>query len=114
MINLKRQVRLKIGFYEKADKAFLRHHRENLHEYFLKAVKLHCSSTANLKSLFSVICLIVLEVPCGSTAAAAACMVMAIQDYAIKEENLSATCRYHLLALTARFINITNLWTLFT
>lgn len=86
-------MRLKIGVYDKADKAFLRHHREKLHESFLKAVKVHCNSTSNLKSLFAVICLIVLEVPCGLTAAAAACMAMAMQDYAIKGENLSATCR---------------------
>lgn len=94
LFDIKLQVRLKIGFYEKGDKAFFLQHREKLHEYFLKAVKLHCNSTSNLKSLFSVICLIVLEVPCGLTAAAATCMVMAIQDYAIKEENLPATCRY--------------------
>ncbi|XP_059055304.1 uncharacterized protein LOC131849284 [Achroia grisella] len=100
------QVRLKIGEYDNGDKAFIRQYREKFHEHFLKAIKLHCISIVNLKAIFAVICCLVLEVPCGLTAATASCMVMAIQDYALNGENLSATCRYWMHAIVVSIMSM--------
>lgn len=47
-----------------------------------------------------------LEVPCGLTAAASACMAMSIQDYALNGENLSATCRYWMHALVISIMSL--------
>ncbi|KAM3968444.1 uncharacterized protein ACR2FA_004233 [Aphomia sociella] len=100
------QVRLIVGVYNSSDKAFLRQYREKFHEHFLKAVKQHCNSTINLKALFALICCLVLEVPCGLTAATASCIVMAIQDYALNGENLSATCRYWMHAIVVSVMSM--------
>ncbi|XP_028170830.1 uncharacterized protein LOC114360344 [Ostrinia furnacalis] len=100
------QVKLKIGKCDNPDKIFIRQHREKLHEYILKAVKEHCNNAVNLKAVFSVICCIVLEVPCGLTAAAAACMVMTVQDFAINGENLLATSRYWMHAIVISVMSL--------
>lgn len=100
------QVRLKIRECDKKDKHFIRRHRDKFHEFLIQAVNLHCNSATNLKSLFAVICCLVLEVPCGITAAAAACMAMSVQDYALNGENLSATCRYWMHAIVVSIMSL--------
>ncbi|XP_030031138.2 uncharacterized protein LOC115447977 isoform X1 [Manduca sexta] len=100
------QVRLKVGCYDSYDKTFIRNHRDKFHEFFLKAVKLHCNNSGNLKAIFVVVCLVILEVPCGLTAAAAACIVMTIQDFALNGENLTATCRYWMHAIVISVMSL--------
>ncbi|KAI8430960.1 hypothetical protein MSG28_001064 [Choristoneura fumiferana] len=100
------QVHLKIGDYDSSDKAFMRRHREKLHEYFIQAVMRHCENCVNLKALFAVVCCMILEVPCGLTAAAAACMMMTMQDFALNGENLSATCRYRMHAIVISVMSL--------
>ncbi|KAI8430955.1 hypothetical protein MSG28_001064 [Choristoneura fumiferana] len=89
-----------------SDKAFMRRHREKLHEYFIQAVMRHCENCVNLKALFAVVCCMILEVPCGLTAAAAACMMMTMQDFALNGENLSATCRYRMHAIVISVMSL--------
>ncbi|XP_014366188.2 uncharacterized protein LOC106717016 [Papilio machaon] len=100
------QVNLKIGVYDSGDKAFIRQHREKFHNYFLKAVKQHYYSAVNLKALFTAISCIVLEVPCGLTAAAAACMVMVIQDFAINADDIPVRCRYWMHAIVVSVMSL--------
>lgn len=77
-----------------------------MHDNLLKAVKSHCTNIVNLKIIYSIICCLVLEVPCGLTAAAAACMVMAIQDLALNGENIPAPCRYWLHAVVVSVMSL--------
>ncbi|XP_068625382.1 uncharacterized protein [Battus philenor] len=100
------QVDLKIGAYDSGDKAFIRQHREIIHTYFFKAVKQHYYSAVNLKSLFTAISCIVLEVPCGLTAAVAACMVMVIQDFAINADDIPVRCRYWMHAIVVSVMSL--------
>ncbi|XP_049885764.1 uncharacterized protein LOC126380420 [Pectinophora gossypiella] len=100
------QINLEIGIYDSSDKTFMRHHRETFHRYIMKACRRHCHNSVNLKALFLVICCIVLEVPCGLTAAAAACIVMSIQDFALNGENITATCRYWMHAVVVSVMSL--------
>lgn len=95
-----------MGKCDSGDKLFIRQHRDQLHEYIMKAVTQHCSSTVNIKAVFSLVCCIVLEVPCGLTAATAACMVMTIQDFAINGENLTPTSRYWMHAIVVSVMSL--------
>ncbi|XP_053624676.1 uncharacterized protein LOC128683266 [Plodia interpunctella] len=100
------QVRLIVGDYDSGDKAFVRQFREKMHEYLLKAMRLHGYTIDNVKAIFSVICCLVLEVPCGLTAAAAAWMGMSIQDIALNCENLAATYRYWMHAIVISIMSL--------
>lgn len=83
-----------VGKYRSGDRSFLRLHREKIQDYFLRACKKHCHNVVNLKALYCVICILILEVPCGFSAAMATCVVMTIQDHALNGKNLAATSRY--------------------
>ncbi|RVE51038.1 hypothetical protein evm_004329 [Chilo suppressalis] len=100
------QVQLKIGKYDSGDKLFLLQHRDDLHENILKAIKNHCCNSVNLKSVFSLICCITLEVPCDLSAAMIACMAMAIQDFALNGENLTANSRYWMHAIVISVMSL--------
>ncbi|CAK1554837.1 unnamed protein product [Leptosia nina] len=77
------QVPLKVGDYDRSDKAFLRDHRELFHDYFVKAFEMYHSRQSNVEALYFAMSCLVLEVPCGFTAASVTCMLMFIQDFAI-------------------------------
>lgn len=47
-----------------------------------------------------------MEVPCGLTAAASACIAMSIQDFALNGENLSVTCRYWMHAIVISVMSL--------
>ncbi|XP_060809781.1 uncharacterized protein LOC106133776 [Amyelois transitella] len=100
------QVRLSVGEYDSGDKAFVRQYREKVHEYLLKAMKQHCSTLDNIKAIFTVICCLVLEVPCGLTAAAAAWMGMSIQSIALNCEQLADTYRYWMHAIVISIMSL--------
>ncbi|XP_022832251.1 uncharacterized protein LOC111360535 [Spodoptera litura] len=100
------QVRLKVGDYDIKDKLFIRYHREKLNNNLLKAIKRHGTNIVNLKTIYTIVCCMVLEVPCGLTAAAAACIVMAIQDQALNGENIPAPCRYWLHAVVVSIMSL--------
>ncbi|KAJ8737024.1 hypothetical protein PYW07_000295 [Mythimna separata] len=100
------QIRLKIGEYDPNDKSFIRQHREKLNLNLLQAVKLHGTNIVNLKTVYSIVCCMVLEVPCGLTAAAAACTAMAVQDLALHEQGIPAPCRYWMHALVVSVMSL--------
>lgn len=99
-------MRLKVGKYDIKDKLFIRYHREKLNNNLLKAIKRHGTNIVNLKTIYTIVCCMVLEVPCGLTAAAAACIVMAIQDQALNGENIPAPCRYWLHAVVVSIMSL--------
>lgn len=70
---------INIGEYDSNDKAFISNYRDRLHDTILKAVMLHSGNIMNLKAIMALVSCLVLEVPCGLTAAAAACLLMAVQ-----------------------------------
>ncbi|KAJ2954261.1 hypothetical protein O0L34_g2510 [Tuta absoluta] len=100
------QIKLVIGKYEIGDKNFIRHHRETIHVCILEALCMHCHSSINVKALFLILCVIVLEVPCGLTAAAAACIAMSVQDVALNGENISPTSRYWMHAIVISVMSL--------
>ncbi|KAI5647038.1 hypothetical protein NE865_01293 [Phthorimaea operculella] len=100
------QMKLVVGKYDSRDKDFIRHHRETIHVCLLEAMQTHCHSSVNINTLFLIICCIVLEVPCGLTAAAAACIVMSVQDVALNGENISATARYWMHAIVISVMSL--------
>lgn len=83
-----------LGKYRSGDKSFLRLHREKIQDYFLRATKKHCNNVVNLKALYCVICILILEVPCGFSAAMATCIAMTMQDFALNDSVMAGTSRY--------------------
>ncbi|CAG9782145.1 unnamed protein product [Diatraea saccharalis] len=80
--------------------------REQLHENILIAIKHHCRNSINLKSIFSLICCIALEVPCNLSAAMVACIAMSIQDFALNGENLTVNSRYWMHAIVISVMSL--------
>lgn len=97
---------LKVGQYEPSDKSFFRHNREIIHKNIVNAVTYHCTSTVNLQAVLSVLSCIILEVPCGLTAAAVACLLMEIQDLALNGENVPTASRYWLHAIVVSTMSL--------
>ncbi|XP_075991405.1 uncharacterized protein LOC142986694 [Anticarsia gemmatalis] len=100
------QVQLKVGECTAGDKGFIRRHREYIHNNIMKAIKFHGTNIVNLRNVYSIICSIVLEVPCGLTAAAAACMLMAIQDMALNAEKIPPCTRYWMHAVVVSVMSL--------
>lgn len=88
-----------VGKYKSGDKSFLRLHREKFQLHFMRACRKHCQNVVNLKALYCVTCILILEVPCGLSAAMATYIAMTIQAFALSSNNLSATSRYWLHCL---------------
>ncbi|CAF4751474.1 unnamed protein product [Pieris macdunnoughi] len=99
------QVPLKVGEYDRSDKAFVREHRELFHDYFVKAFETNHFNQANIEALYYVMSCLVLEVPCGLTAAAVTCMVMFVQDFAITTD-IPEKCRFWLHAVVLSLLSL--------
>ncbi|XP_025832404.1 uncharacterized protein LOC108732780 [Agrilus planipennis] len=70
------------------DAYFIRRFRETIHDTFMRAVKNHGSYRLNLENVYRSICILIVEVPAGSTAATVVCLAMACQEYAISGVDL--------------------------
>ncbi|KAF5293608.1 hypothetical protein FQA39_LY03093 [Lamprigera yunnana] len=77
-----------IGQYSSEDKSFIRVYRETIHDSLMAAIKHHGNHRINLETTYTSIAIVLVEVPCGYTAAVMVCLAMAIQESAIKNENL--------------------------
>ncbi|CAH2207651.1 jg25052, partial [Pararge aegeria aegeria] len=99
-------VTLKIGEYDSNDKVFIRQYREQLHVFLFKVARNHHYSLINLRTMYSLIACTILEVPCGLTAAAASCLAMTIQDFAVTAEELPDKSRYWLHAIVLSIISL--------
>lgn len=85
--------------YRSEDKAFLKKHRENVHECLLKSVLTHCRYRLNLETTYCTICIIAVEVPCGFTAALLVCLIMNVQEKVMMQSNLERETSYHVHAV---------------
>ncbi|XP_043461159.1 uncharacterized protein LOC122497862 [Leptopilina heterotoma] len=85
--------------YRMEDKAFLKKHRQDIHECLLMSVINHCSYRLNLETTYCTICLIAVEIPCGFTAASLACLTMTIQDKIMSHGNFHRESVYHVHVL---------------
>lgn len=85
--------------YRMEDKAFLKKHREDIHECLLMSVINHCAYRLNLETTYCTICLIAVEIPCGFTAASLACLTMTIQDKIMSHGNFHRESVYHVHVL---------------
>lgn len=72
----------------------------------MTAVEYHSMNIVNLKVIYTILCSIILEVPCGLTAAAAACMLMSIQDMALNAEKISTSSRYWMHAIVVSVMSL--------
>ncbi|XP_032527499.1 uncharacterized protein LOC116777858 [Danaus plexippus] len=100
------QTPLKVAEYNGNDKAFLRHYREQIHDYSIKVVQYHSYSQINLRTMFSLIACTILEVPCSLTAAAASCLMMTIQDFALTQEKIPDRSRFWLHAIVLSIMSL--------
>ncbi|XP_063980219.1 uncharacterized protein LOC135164099 [Diachasmimorpha longicaudata] len=78
---------------------FLKKHRQVIHQSFLQCVMNHYTSRVNLEASYCTICLIAIEVPCGFTAAALACLLMNIQDLTLEHLDANYSMSYHVHAM---------------
>lgn len=84
----------------------MRQHREQFHDYLIKVTSCHYYSLINLKTMYSLIACTILEVPCGLTAAAASCLAMNIQDFAVTTEELPMKSRFWLHAIVLAIMSL--------
>ncbi|XP_071052074.1 uncharacterized protein [Onthophagus taurus] len=91
------------GIYDTQDKEFLKKYRELIHNSLLISVQNHgLRSRINIESLYCVVALLVVEIPCGYTAAAMACLMMAIQELTISASGVELECtnRIHAIVMS--------------
>ncbi|XP_076380377.1 uncharacterized protein LOC117217664 isoform X1 [Megalopta genalis] len=100
------QFDLTIGECLKEDKLFCKLHREILHDSILKSIINHCSSRMNLETTYCTICLFVIEIPCGFTAAAIVCLIMNLQDMTLRKGKHQAGVSYHLHAIIIAIMSL--------
>ncbi|KAF2898472.1 hypothetical protein ILUMI_07704, partial [Ignelater luminosus] len=75
-----------VGEYRTEDKAFIRKYREMIHTTLLASIQLHGVHRINLESSYASIAIMVVEIPCGYTAAAIVCLAMAIQECTLSDD----------------------------
>lgn len=93
---------VEVNPYNSNDKYFIQKYREVIHAILLAAVQMHGEHRVYLDNVFATIALIVVEVPCGYTAAAVVCLAMAIQEYTINDDriDLDSAHRIHATVLS--------------
>ncbi|KAL0115068.1 hypothetical protein PUN28_010565 [Cardiocondyla obscurior] len=89
---------LRVGQCRKEDRLFFKLHRELLHDSLLKSLVNHSDSRMNLETTYCTLCLIVVEVPCGFTAAALVCLAMNLQEITLRHRNNREEVAYHVHA----------------
>ncbi|KAK9727841.1 hypothetical protein QE152_g18982 [Popillia japonica] len=78
--------------FELDDKMLIKSYRETIHSNLLSSIQKHGKHRINLESTYTTMAMIVVEVPCGYTAASMVCLAMAIQEDAISNDNLDLEC----------------------
>ncbi|XP_048006613.1 protein EFR3 homolog cmp44E-like isoform X2 [Leguminivora glycinivorella] len=100
------ETQMKIGNNIKSDREFLRKHKEQIHENFILAVTEHYEDSTNVKAVFTVVCCMLLEVPCGMTAASVAFMMMVVQNFALQEQNIPLRCKHWMHAIVISVMSL--------
>lgn len=89
-----------INTHDPDERILIDNYRELIEKSLLIATKLHSKVPVNLKAIYSILCMIVVGIPCGFTAASVICILIQIQKHAIMEnENLETSQFNHLHAM---------------
>ncbi|KAJ8667282.1 hypothetical protein QAD02_008944 [Eretmocerus hayati] len=86
--------------YNREDKHFLKSHREVVHKNMIKSILNHCHTRLNLETTYCTICLLLVEIPCGFSAAMLSCLMMHLQEIVRKhQDQIGRKESYHIHAL---------------
>ncbi|XP_058793082.1 uncharacterized protein LOC131665289 [Phymastichus coffea] len=86
--------------YNREDKQLLKKHREIIHESLIRSFVNHKSTRLNVETTYCTVCLLIVAIPCGFTAAAICCLMMNLQDIVLnKLEKTERKELYHLHAI---------------
>lgn len=97
---------VRVAMLDVADEEFIDKHKISIQDSIMCVISNHSSKTANISQLFSCVALILLEVPCGLTAAWTCWVGVKIQDFALKTPLLSKASRHSLHALAISVISV--------
>lgn len=90
-----------IPLYKPSDKHFIRKYREILHSLIIASIEKHGEHKIYLENVYATLSLLIIEIPCGYTAAALSCLCMAIQENTINlnQATFDSTHRIHATVL---------------
>lgn len=97
---------LEIGKCLHEDRLFFKTHRELIHDSVVKSIVNHCTSCLNLEATYCTVCLFAVEIPCGFTAAALACLAMNMQDMTLEEVHHPRQVGYHIHAAVGSIMSL--------
>lgn len=74
---------IRIQKLNKEDKAFIKEHRKLIETSFLTCIRYHGKHRGIVETVYTSLALLTVEIKCGYTAAAVACVVMNMQEYVL-------------------------------
>ncbi|KAK9883496.1 hypothetical protein WA026_001670 [Henosepilachna vigintioctopunctata] len=95
-----------VNNYHEQDKQFLQKHREAFHASVLTSIMTHGMRQLNLESSYTLIALLMVEIPCAYTAAAGVCLAMAIQEATFENENFNMNQSHRLHATVMSIMSL--------
>lgn len=69
--------------YFREDRRFLKKHRAIIHDSLIRSFINHRTTRLNVETTYCTVCLLIIVIPCGFTAAAMCCLVMNLQEIAL-------------------------------
>lgn len=87
---------VEISNYESSEKKFIKIYQKQIDSAIFSAIIKHSHNLKNLESIFILICLISVEVPCGFTASVIIWILMRIQAYALNDTGLEMNQTNHI------------------
>lgn len=97
---------VRVAMLDIADEEFIDKHKISIQDSIMCVISNHSLKTANIGQLFACVALILLEVPCGLTAAWSCWVGVKVQDFALKTPHLSKASRHGLHALAISVISV--------
>lgn len=93
---------VRISNYESMEKKLIQTYQKQIDAAIFSAIIKHSHNSKNLESIFILLCLISVEVPCGFTASVIIWILVRIQTYALNDSDLdmSHTNRIHSMILS--------------
>ncbi|XP_045477253.1 uncharacterized protein LOC123682584 [Harmonia axyridis] len=95
-----------VNTYHEQDKQFFQKHREAFHASLLTSIMTHGMRQINLESSYTLIALLMLEIPCAYTAAAGVCLAMAIQEATFDNDNFNMNQSHRLHATVMAIMSL--------
>lgn len=97
---------VQVAMFNVVDEEFIDKHKISIQDSIMCVVMNHSLKTANIGQLFACVALILLEVPCGLTAAWTCWVSVKIQDFALKTPLLCKASRHGLHALAISVVSV--------